>query len=275
MLAASKNIRRIAPSTIDFRFTGSYYAQMLPEILLYIASITVATFVHGYGGFGFGYISVAIFAMLPLTMSTAVNVLTLVSFPVAIVLAILDGRRNPVDWRIVGLLATGIVFGTPVGYWFVLSYGQTQNFRIAFGVLLIAFGLYNQFVSHGKYRIGRAWGPLFGLAGGFLGGAIVSGGPPMVVFTYGQSDDPRTKKGTLQVTFLIASISRTLLIGFTPGAFDTSLLVTAAAVSVPVVGAMTIGHHLSIRSSPHTFRHVVNVVLLGFGVYLVVSALSG
>jgi uncharacterized protein len=248
---------------------------MLPGLFLYLASITVATFIHGYGGFGFGYISVAIFALLPLPMSTAVNVLTLVSFPVAIVLALMDGRRNPVDWRIVGLLTIGIVFGTPAGYWFVLSYGQTRSFRIAFGALLIVFGFYNQFVSHGQYRIGRGWGPLFGLAGGFLGGAIVSGGPPMVVFTYGQSEDPRTKKGTLQVTFLIASIVRTLLIGFTPGAFDTPLIVTAAMVSVPVVGAMAMGHRLSIRSSPGTFRNIVNVVLLGFGVYLVVSALRG
>ena len=135
---------------------------------LFGAAITVATFLHGYGGFGFGYISVVFFTLLPLSLNTGINLLTLVSFPVAIVLALLDGQRNPVDWRIVGLLSVGILLGTPLGYWFVNSYGQTDLFRALFGALLLAFSIYNQFWSGRNYRVRKPLGPLFGFAGGFL-----------------------------------------------------------------------------------------------------------
>jgi uncharacterized membrane protein YfcA len=239
---------------------------------LFGAAITVATFLHGYGGFGFGYISVVFFTLLPLSLNTGVNLLTLVSFPVAIFLAILDGRRNPVDWRIVGLLGIGLLVGTPAGYWFVNTYGQTDLFRALFGLLLLLFGTYNQFLTGRSYRVRETLGPLFGLAGGFLGGAIVSGGPPMVVYAYGQAGDPRKKKGTLQVSFLVASLFRTILIGITPGAFTPAVLVSSLVVALPAVGAIALGHALSLRSSPETFKLVVNLLLLGFGLYLLVAA---
>ena len=239
---------------------------------LFGAAITVATFLHGYGGFGFGYISVVFFTLLPLSLNTGINLLTLVSFPVAIVLALLDGQRNPVDWRIVGLLSVGILLGTPLGYWFVNSYGQTDLFRALFGALLLAFSIYNQFWSGKSYRVRKPLGPLFGFAGGFLGGAIVSGGPPMVVYAYGQGGDPREKKGTLQVSFLVASIFRTILIGVTPGAFTSAVLFSSFLVALPAVGAIALGHALSLRSSPGTFRLTVNLLLLGFGLYLLAAA---
>jgi len=238
---------------------------------LFGAAITIATFLHGYGGFGFGYISVVFFTVLPLCLNTGVNLLTLVSFPVAIVLALLDRQRNPVRWRIVGVLSVGILLGTPLGYWFVNSYGQTDLFRALFGALLLAFSVYNQFLTGRTCRVSRSLGPLFGFAGGFLGGAIVAGGPPMVVYAYGQGGDPREKKGTLQVSFLVASIFRTILIGVTPGAFTSAVLFSSLLVALPAVGAIFMGHALSLRSSPQTFRLIVNLLLLGFGLYLITA----
>ena len=245
---------------------------LVPGAPLFGAAITAATLLHGYGGFGFGYISVVFFTLLPLSLNTGINLLTLVSFPVAILLALLDGRRNPVDWRIVGLLSVGIFLGTPLGYWFVNRFGQTDLFRALFGALLLSFAIYNQFLSGRSYRVRKSLGPLFGLAGGFLGGAIVSGGPPMVVYAYGQGGDPREKKGTLQVSFLVASVFRTILIGVTPGAFSPAMLVSSLLVALPAVGAIAVGHALSLRSSAGTFRLVVNLLLLGFGLYLLVAA---
>jgi uncharacterized membrane protein YfcA len=248
---------------VDWLLAGTPY---------YVGAIAIATLFHGYGGFGFGYISVALFSLLPIPMTTGINVLTLVSFPVAITLAALDRRRNRPDWGIVALLGIGIIIGTPIGYRFVLRYGQTDLFRIVFGALLIAFGAYQQFFAHGEYRVARWTGPLFGVAGGFLGGAIVSGGPPMVVYTYGQSDDPRTKKGTLQLSFLIASISRTALIGVTPGALTREVVLTTLVTAIPVTIALVIGHAFSLRSSARQFKMVVNALILGFGAYLIVQA---
>lgn len=241
--------------------------------ILFGAAITIATFFHGYGGFGFGYISVVFFTLMPVSLNTGINLLTLVSFPVAVLLALLDRQRNRVDWRILGLLSVGIIPGIPAGYWFVNTYGQTDLFRALFGVLLLAFSMYNQFLTRRSYRIRGSLGPLFGLFGGFLGGAIVSGGPPMVIYAYGQAGDPREKKGTLQLCFLVASVFRTILIGVTPGAFTMEVLVSSLIVAIPAVGAIAVGHALSLRSSPETFRLVINLLLLGFGLYLLAAAL--
>lgn len=245
-----------------------------PDLLRTAVAIAVASAIHGYGGFGYGYISVALFTVLSLDIAAAALVLTVVSFPVAIFLAYLDGQRNPINFRVLLAVCAGVLPAVPLGVLFLLRFGQTEVFQASFGAFLLLFSAYNTTLARRGFRLPFWSGPIFGVLGGFLGGAIVSGGPPIVVFAYSQTDDPRQMKGTTQLVFVLASSFRLVWMRILQGPGSVGNVWESLVVALPAVLLIWAGHRLSARTSVVLFRLVVNVLLFGFGVYLIVQAFT-
>ena len=229
-------------------------------MLLVAAAVTVAAFVQGYAGFGFGIVAMALLAFLPVDMERAAAAANAVGVIQLGTLLAITWRRHGVAWRPALVIALGAATGLPLGYAFIVTYGDAPLFGLCLGLVLLAFALQG-LVALRRSLATRPWPRWLafpvGLASGLLGGAFVSGGPPVVLYLTSRVEDPRAMKATIQLVFLIGMCLRLALVGGGPVGFDRSLLLAAVVALAPVMLAIVVGHRLSQRAGVATFRRVV------------------
>ena len=102
-----------------------------------------------------------------------------------------------------------------------------------------------------------------GLAG-FMTGAFVSGGPPIIYYLYARAKDPRTMKATVQTLFIGLMLYRAILI-MVGGRCGSPELVGVLWATPVAVATLLAGHWLSLRGSPARFRKVSFAMLGLFG----------
>lgn len=198
-----------------------------------ILLISFAALVQGYSGFGFGIVAMALLALMRLPLVGGAMVVTFVGTIVVAGLLWLSRKNGKIDWRSIGLLLLGAMLGLPLGYWFLLRFGDLPIGRVVLGVILVTFSTYGLVRKRGTVRMPiSAAGPL-GLRSGFVGGAFVSGGPPVVVYLNGRAEDPRVMKPSIQAIFLIMLFMRIAMAG-APGDLWSSTVWIQTAMTVPV-----------------------------------------
>lgn len=243
----------------------------LTTILAIAAAITVAGFVQGYAGFGFGIVAMALLAFLPVDLERAAAVATCVGVFQVGVLFLISRRRYGVAWRPVGLILVGTAAGIPLGYAFIVAFGDAPVFGLCLGLVLLGFAGQGLFALWRAVRPRRwpTWlGVPVGLASGFLGGAFVSGGPPVVLYLSSRVEDPRAAKASIQLVFLVGMVIRLGAIGGGPVGFDSDLLVAMGVAVAPVLVAIVIGHRLSQRAGIAPFRLVIFLLIAVAGLAL-------
>lgn len=228
-----------------------------------VAAVVAAAFVQGYASFGFGIVAMALMAFLPIDIERGSTVTTLAGVVMLITLLAISCRDHPVRWRFVPWILLGAVVGSPLGYAFIVYQGDAPLFGTALGVVLLGFAF------QGLWRAGsevlRAWPRWLelpvGLANGFLGGAFVTGGPPVVLYLTSRVHDPREMKATIQLIFLGGMLIRLAVIGGGPIGLDAEVLGTAG-IAIPVVLlAIVVGHRLSQRAGVAAFKRVIFVLI--------------
>jgi hypothetical protein len=147
----------------------------------------------------------------------------------------------------------GEVFGVPLGYWFILAFGNKPVFRLAFGAALTLFAANELYRPLIRRELNMTFGVLAGFTGGFLAGAFTAADPPLALFVYSRQKDPRLAKGTLQTVFISATIWRLINIAL----FDkgiTMAVTKIAAMTLQILVVFTfMGHRVSRRLSKGTF----------------------
>lgn len=245
---------------------------MLEMIPLVILMVVIAASIHGYAGFGFGIISMALVALLPVNLERASVVITLTSISVILGLLLLSRRHDKIHWLQVALILPGGFLGVPIGYWFIAQFGDQPVFRLILAMALIAFSL-NGLIRREppKPRPLPAWTALpVGLLSGFLGGAFVSGGPPIIIYLYSRTTDPREMKPTIQATFLSLSSFRLLTIGFGEKGLTQGGVLWISLAAVPIVlCVLVLGHRFSRGHSVENFRRAIYYLIMTMGFIII------
>jgi uncharacterized membrane protein YfcA len=251
------------------------YPMLDPQYLwLFGLLIGLGAFTQGFTGIGFGIIVLAGIAFTPWDFERATVVLNLLLLVLNSSIIYASRKEAPINWRIVGYILIGEVCGVPLGYWFILAFGNQPAFRIVFGATLALFAAHELFRLRIRKELNMGFGVLAGVIGGFLSGAFTAGGPPIALFVYSRQKDPRLVKGTLQTVFLSATIWRLANIVLM-GKGVTVPVLKIAAVTLPVlIICSVLGHAASRRVSKDMFLKIVFSFILLAGIMNILKGLQ-
>ncbi|MCA1809963.1 MAG: sulfite exporter TauE/SafE family protein [Lentisphaerae bacterium] len=215
-----------------------------------------AAFTQGFSGFGFG---ITFMAMLSLAGRDMERASVFVSITVIM---------------IVVTLPTGLLITLPLGYRFILNYGDMPVSQIVLGVVLMLFAFNRMRKPHVKRHIPSLLAPVFGMCSGLLSGAFSSGGPPVVMYLYSQEDDPRMAVGTAQAVFLGAGIYRLAVVMAGERGISEQLLVQSLLVAPVIIAATIIGARAARKFSVRPFLLTVYGLILFAGLLNIVRGLK-
>jgi hypothetical protein len=119
---------------------------------------------------------------------------------------------------------------------------------------------------------GPRWGYAFGLAAGLLGGAITSGGPPIVIYGALRRMPPDEFRATLQGCF--TPLNAAILLGHALGGFWTQPVLELYLLSLPAaLLGLWVGSRFKRRIPARAFEKVVYAGLVALGVFMTAQAL--
>jgi len=234
--------------------------------------VALGAFTQGFTGLGFGIIILAgvVFTPWDFERSTVVVNLLVLFLQGSVIRASLKDSR--IQWNLVGLLVVGLAVGVPLGYWFILAFGNQPVFQMVFGVSLAGFAA-NELIKPRLKAMPRFFGLPAGILGGFLGGAFTSHGPPLAIFLYSQHQNPALLKGTLQAVFMIATLYRLVNIIFLGPGISNDVINIALICLIIVIIFSYLGHRISLKVSSRTFLRVVYTLIAGAGLANIFRAL--
>ena len=238
------------------------------SFILHILLISIVSgLIHGYTGLGFGLVSMTALAFSTYNLERMSVGVSLIIIALVIFLITLSYRRSGVFWKYVLLIGAGQVVGIPVGYRFLLELYAHPVLRISLGAVILFAALTALFSLRLKKL--KMWlAPLFGLAGGLLAGAFAAGGPIVALYLYSQDDDPRNMKCTLQVSFVVATVLRLIVVGMGRVGYTREVFGYAAVAVVPSLAALWAAHLLSGKIAPPLLKKSIFASIGFFGLLI-------
>lgn len=239
---------------------------MPPPLLLVIATLTLAGFVQGLTGFGFGITAMAVLPLLiPVTDAQVyVTLMSLVACAASLASVYQHASWSSLRWVLPGLLV-----GVPVGFGLLVQ-APAELVRRSLGVAIVAMVLYDLCLVRRDHNGPEApptardfW---VGLASGALSGAFNMGGPPVVAFAYAKPWPLERVVALLNVVFL-ASGSLRLSLVVAAGQLSSEIAWQSAAAAAPMLAASFAGSWLLPRAPQAALRRCVYAVLLGLGMW--------
>ncbi|MBC6475253.1 MAG: TSUP family transporter [Hormoscilla sp. GM102CHS1] len=123
-------------------------------------------------------------------------------------------------------------------------------FRICLGAILIILEI-NGVKSSKQKKMAKYWASPIGILSGFLTGAFLTGGPPIIIYLYSRTDEPQKMKATIQLIFLLMLIMRSASMFVNQAIVDYANIIWLNAWSLPfVIPIVIISHRLSLNNSP-------------------------
>ena len=235
---------------------------------LFALLITVlASLVVGITGFGFGLIATPLYANL-MQLSEAVVLVTLTSMPLMVqnILTV----RTAIPWRDIWPLLLTSLPASALGT-IVLAQSDTLFLRIILAATTILGCVVTLWVPkraliHKSYP----WAYLAGLLGGFIGGAVAAGGPPVVLYCLLRGWDKHNIKAILSVYFTFTTIWRMLQLILNHLASWT-IVRLGLILMVPALLVCYLGTLIFRRMSTTIFRYATIALLIAMAVNLVVQ----
>ena len=236
--------------------------------------IGLGAFTQGFTGIGFGIIVLAGIAFTPWDFERATVVLNLLLLVLNGSIIYASRKEGPINWRLVGYILVGEIIGVPLGYRFILVFGNQPVFRLVFGVTLALFAANELFRPRIRRQLNMAFGVFAGVIGGFLSGAFTAAGPPLALFIYSRQADPRLAKSTLQTVFICATIWRLANVMLFGNGISMAVM-KIAAVTLPILVVCTLlGHGVSRRVSKEMFLKIVFSSILLAGLVNILKGLQ-
>ncbi len=227
-----------------------------------ILALSLAGFVQGLTGFGYGLAAVALLPLV-LELKDAQVVVALLNVVVCLVAFLATWRHF--SWRNGRWLIIGSAVGVPIGFFALVKLPAPVLLR-ALGLLLCVFSAMELWRGERVlFRIPSSLGLPVGLISGSIGGALNVGGPPAVAYAYSQ---PWTKEqivSLLQVSFGLCAVLRLALVMNSELVRPELVRVSLLAV-VPLLLATWLGSALLKRAPQDRLKLAVFVFLFIMGV---------
>jgi uncharacterized membrane protein YfcA len=239
------------------------------EIILLAGFIVlIGHFIKGLCGFANALFAIPLLALF-LDVKFVVPVFLLFDFISGLVMT--AQNRKLIDKKSALLVLSGLVIGTAVGTYLLVSFGNEALKRI-FGVVVVLFALRILILDNEKIRkeIRRIWAPVSGLAGGCTGAMFGLNGPPLVLYLTHQLKDKQILRATLYGLFFVDACYRLILYSF--NRLITVEVVQFALYLTPfLLVGLALGSRLHAKVSEVAFRKTVASILVITGILLAVS----
>lgn len=232
-------------------------------------SAVLAGFVQGAAGFGFGMVLMSLAPWL-IGVRTAVPLVACTGLLASVSMLAMLWRQA--RWTEVAPLLLAGALTSPLGV-LVLRRVPARGLW-----LVLATGLLAHVVSSRGDRPPpsgghRGWALAAGAAGGLLGGAVNTAGPPVVAYAARYWSAERMR-ANLQLFFAPLSVLQLGLYA-RAGMLDGAVLWGLAAVVPGLVVGVTLGHRIGSRLAPARFARMVWTLLLVMGLAFGVRGLMG
>lgn len=242
-------------------------------ILLAVFSVFLGALMRAVFGFGDSVVSMPLLALLPLEIETAIALVGLTGFTVA-VLTILSGWQN-VDRIVLKELSIGTLIGIPIGL-LLIKFASQSKITLMLGVFLVIYGIYSLI----KIKIKKSekpslvnqsiWANIFGFVSGTLGSAYNMNGIPIVVYGTMRDCKPVVFRETLQAHFLVSSSF--IIFGHFLGGFWTRELVILFVFSLPMtLLAHLIGKFVYGKIPTYKFEKYIFILIVFLGITLLMN----
>jgi uncharacterized membrane protein YfcA len=176
--------------------------------------------------------------------------------------------RESLNPRSIVSMAIGTIIAVPIGIYGLSRIDETLLLSVL-GVVLVGYSLYALLQFRLPALSWPGWAYLFGFAGGLLGGAYNTAGPPYVIYGNCRGWQPAVFKSNLQALFIVSG-SVALLVHALSGNF-TLEVVRYALLAVPaILIGIWLGLRLDKRLNPRMFSRLVLILLLIIGVRLLI-----
>ncbi len=226
---------------------------MLEALILFMAA-----FVHGLAGFAFALLAVPLLSLVnPLT--EVVPLVALFGFTMnAIMLWLMrkSFRLRPVAGLLAGAIP-GVFLGARA-----LGLFPERLLRLILCFTVSGYALWEIFSPGSrKIRLSPAWGPIFGLAAGFLGGMLNTPGPPVVIYVSLLRLEKDALKSALQGVFLVMVGFMILAHGLYGHLGPSTFRLYGVYLPVVLCG-MALGQMLYLRLGERSYHRVIHLFLL-------------
>jgi len=228
-------------------------------------------FVKGVSGFGSALFSVPLL-MLILDVRFITPVFLIFDLISGAVLVASNWRS--IHRRLLLLLLCGLLVGTAIGTWVLLSFGHELLKRVL-GLLVTGWALYALLrgnlptapATHERAAFHLA--PLSGFLGGALGAMFSVNGPPIIIYLAHVLKEKQTFRATLYGIFFADACYKMVL--FTANRLLTGTVLRFALLMAPFLLAGTfVGSWLQKYIDQALFRKIVALILAVTGVVLLI-----
>ena len=237
------------------------------------AVVFLAAFLQAVTGIGFAMIA-GPFILLALNDGSAVQVTTLHSFLIALLLA--PGLRAAIDRTMLKQLSLGALIGLPFGLALFSWVGVDQlKFvaGLAVGTLtLLTFLIRRQPGAPLRPANWIDW--VSGAASGLFGGCLAMPGPTAAVRMNARNFDKSVTRATILAMFVLIYPLILAAHALTVGVADETLTTTALLIPGTLLGVIA-GHFTARHVSEALFRNMVLVLLVATSITLLVAAVQG
>ncbi|MBI1965710.1 MAG: sulfite exporter TauE/SafE family protein [Betaproteobacteria bacterium] len=242
----------------------------LPTFAIAAAVVAAAYVVFGISAFGAALFTVPVLShFLPLDF--VLPMCTLLDVSAALALGVRFSRES--DKSELKLMVPACLIGAVLGVTLLVNLPR-QAVIAAFGVFLLAYGLYSLKQGGTVKMIGQGWAPVAGFTGGALGTLFGIGAPPYAIYLSRRMPGKLAFRATLS-NMVIFSVSIRALV-FTASGLMLADRLAGFAVLLPfALAGLWLGNRIHGRISREAVLRVVAAVLLLIGVSLIVRALAG
>ncbi|MBN1938268.1 MAG: sulfite exporter TauE/SafE family protein [Candidatus Aminicenantes bacterium] len=188
----------IVPAAAVLLAAVAYAALAFPGHAEILAVVLLASLVRSVFGFGDALVGMPLLALF-IPMTSATPLLALVGPTLGAILLVRGWKH--LDLKNTSALIVGTLAGIPIGLLFLKSM-DNRFVSLALGLLIILFS-FTGLLRPGRLRLktGKS-APAFGLAGGILGAAYNTNGPPIALYGALRGWSPDEFRANLQGYFL-------------------------------------------------------------------------
>jgi len=226
--------------------------------------------VKGVSGFGSALFAVP---LLLLILDVRIVTPTFLLFDLTSGILLVASNWRSIDRRLLLLLLSGMIVGTGMGTWALLSFGH-ETLKRVLGVLVTGWAVVmllgrepETIAPHGG--MGAALAPLSGLLGGALGAMFSVNGPPIIIYLSQVLKDKQAFRATLCGIFFADACYKLVLFSL-GGLLDRRVFTLAALLAPFLVAGVIAGSYVQRFLDQTVFRRVVAAMLAVTGLLLLV-----